>query len=303
MHAKNLNSNTRHWKGKQCKWALIVFFLWLAGLFNASALAANRLREPTDGGPRLSARAVVVIDNKTNKILLSRSANEQRSIASLTKLQAALVFMDRKLKLNEGTVLNREDWKVALEGCRTRLELKWTYRNLDLLHAALMASDNRAVSALGRAVGLNANSLVQAMNERAKRMGLKHTHFQCPVGVSPGNVSTAEEMTRIVREASRNSVLNSIMNKGVHWVKPMRGYLKVYYRNTNPLVGSKSVSFLASKTGYNTKAGYCLATVARSQDFGEFTIVLLGCKRKADRINDLQRIFQWLRAGGQKHTV
>ena len=97
---------------------------------------------------------MLVLDNRTDKVLLSRNAGQSHSIASLTKLQAALVFLDRGLKLEQGTVINRDDWKVALDGCRTRLELKWTYRNLDLLHAALMSSDNRAVSALARATGL-----------------------------------------------------------------------------------------------------------------------------------------------------
>lgn len=246
---------------------------------------------------------MLVIDNRTDKVLLSRNANEVRSLASLTKLQAALVFLDRNLKLDEGTVINRDDWKVALDGCRTRLELKWTYRNSDLLHAALMSSDNRAISALGRATGLSANGLVQAMNERARRQGLRQTHFVGPAGIEAGNVSTATEIARIVREASRQKVLRAIMGKPEHLVKPMRGYLKVHYRNSNPLVGTKGIAFLASKTGYNHAAGYCLASVAKVHDLGTLTVVLLGCKRKADRSLDMLRILRWLRAGGRQRRV
>jgi serine-type D-Ala-D-Ala endopeptidase (penicillin-binding protein 7) len=236
-------------------------------------------------------------------MLLGRNAQEVRSIASLTKLMAALVYLDRGLKLEEGTVVNRDDWKVALDGCRTRLELKWTYRNLDLLHAAMMASDNRAISALARAVGLTPNGLVQAMNERARRMGLTHTQFVGPAGIEIGNVSTAWEMSRIVREASRHRVLRTIMGKSEYQVKPMRGYLKVWYRNTNPLVGEKGISFHASKTGYNHRAGYCLASVASVHDLGDLTIVLLGCKHKADRIVEMRKILRWLRAGGRQKAV
>jgi D-alanyl-D-alanine endopeptidase (penicillin-binding protein 7) len=257
-----------------------------------------------DGGPKLSAKAVLVIHNKTGKVLLARRANEQRSIASLTKLMAVLVVRDRGLKLDKGTAITRDDWKVALKGCRTRLELKWTYKNLDLLHAALLASDNRAVSALGRAVGLHANALVQAMNERARRMKLRKTHFKGPVGIDPGNVSTAWEVSSIVRAASKDTVLSSVMGKKDHWVKPVKGYLKVFYRNTNPLVGSFPGSkFLATKTGYNSDAGYCIASVGKFRGLGDLTIVLLGCKRKADRPRDIKRIIRWLRAGGrQKNT-
>jgi D-alanyl-D-alanine endopeptidase (penicillin-binding protein 7) len=257
-----------------------------------------------DGGPKLSAKAVLVLHNKTGKVLLARRATEVRSIASLTKLQAALVFIGRGLKLDKGTVINRDDWKVALQGCRTRLELKWTYSNRDLLHAALMSSDNRAISALGRAVGLHANALVQAMNEKARKMGLRKTRFRGPVGIDPGNQSTAWEIARIVRAASKERSLSQVMGKKEHWVKPMKGYLKHFYRNTNPLVGArKDVVFLASKTGYNSKAGYCVASVAKASGVGTITIVLLGCKRKADRPRDTKRIIRWLRSGGQQKST
>jgi len=261
----------------------------------------ERLVLESDGGPRLHAKAVLVLRNKTGKVLLARHAGEVRSIASLTKLQAALVAMDRHIKLGEGTTISRDDWKVALKGCRTRLEMKWTYSNLDLLHAALMASDNRAVSAFARAVGLHANALVQKMNERARRVGLKKTHFKGPVGIDPGNVSTAWEVSRIVREASRNRVLSSIMGKKLYMVKPMKGYLRVAYRNTNPMVGStKFVKFKASKTGYNSRAGYCLATVVSVKGQGELTVVLLGSDTKNGRVIDMRRILRWLREGGQQ---
>src|SRR3989339_644094 len=116
--------------------------------FSSDLEAANSLR--------LHSHAVLAIRAKDGKALISKNASEVRSIASISKVMASLVFVERGLKIEDGTVINREDWGVALDGCRTRLELKWTYRNHDLIHAALLASDNRAVSALGRAVGLNA---------------------------------------------------------------------------------------------------------------------------------------------------
>ena len=250
--------------------------------------------------PELSASAVLVLDSGTGKVLLSRNASETRPIASLTKLMAALVARAHRIKLDKGTVISRDDWKVALGGCRTRLELKWTYSNRDLLHAALMASDNRAVSAIGRAVGLHSTALVQAMNEHARRMGLTKTEFRGPVGIDPGNVSTAWEMARIVRAASKDTALRAIMSKREHQIKPMRGYLRHYYRNTNPLVGkTRGVRFLASKTGYNRDAGYCLATVARVGRRGVVTIVILGSKSKLERVRDLRRILRWVQSGAR----
>lgn len=245
--------------------------------------------------PSLSAKAVLVVHNSSGNVLLARNADSVRPIASLTKLVAVLVARSRGLKLDSGTEINREDWKVALDGARTRLELKWTYRNRDLLHAALLASDNRAISALGRAVGFSATGLIQAMNEYVRRLDLPKTRFTGPVGIDPENVSTAREVSKIVQQASSDPVLRAIMGKSEHRVKPMRGYLSILYRNTNPLVGTaKNAVFVGSKTGFNAEAGYCLATVADVRGIGEITFILLGCKSKNARVNDLRVLLQWV---------
>ena len=248
--------------------------------------------------PDVSAEAVLVLHNPSGKALFARGANQVRSIASLTKVPVALVVRRRGLELDAGTMITREDHRAALGGARTRLELKWTYRNRDLLRASLMASDNRATSALGRAVGLHATALVQALNERARREGLLKTRFRGPVGLDHGNVSTAWEVTRFIRQAAKDPVLREIMATKVHTVRPMRGYIKVHYRNTNPLVGTLSdVTFTASKTGFNNEAGYCIAAVARVGRRGEHTFVLLGATSKAARVRDLRRLIKWVRAG------
>lgn len=282
-------------------WLLCAGLVWL--LTTSPSFAGAGVPVEKDGGPKLTAEAVLVLDTASGKPVLARNATEVRSIASLTKLMAALVVMDRGLKLDEGTKITRDDWKVALEGCRTRLELKWTYSNRDLLRAALMSSDNRAVSALGRAVGLHSTALVQKMNERARRMGLKKTEFRGPVGIDPGNVSSAWEMARIVRAASKDKELSRIMGTREHRLVPMKGYLKRWYRNTNPLVGKTSgVKFLASKTGYNSKAGYCIATVASIKGRGVYTVVLLGSSKKWTRVRDLRRVLDWLKHGGSSKS-
>ena len=266
--------------------------------------AGTALKLAADGGPILSSQAVLVLHNESGKVLLARQANEVRPIASLTKLVAALVVQSKGLKLDVGTKITRADHHVAEGGARTRLELNWIYRNRDLLHASLMASDNRAVSASGRAVGLQATALVQAMNEYVRKMKLKKTRFRGPVGIDPDNVSTAWEMSRIVRRAAKDKTLSEIMGTKEYRVKPLRGYLSVHYRNTNPLVGNKpSVVFIASKTGYNSKAGYCIATVANVARLGEISVILLGATTKLDRVYDLRRTFSWLRKFGKQRLA
>jgi D-alanyl-D-alanine endopeptidase (penicillin-binding protein 7) len=252
-------------------------------------------RASAASGPALAAEAYLVVGAESGKVYLAHEADEVRGIASITKLMAALVVMDRELALDEGTVINRQDWRVALEGSRSRLELKWTYRNRDLLRAALISSDNRATSALGRAVGLSAEALVAAMNRRARRMKLRSTRFEGPVGIHHDNVSTAREVAAMVLAASRNRALSAAMRTPGFRMVPMRGYLKRWYRNTNPLVGSwKGGTFLASKTGYNSAAGYCLAAVVRLRHRGAFAVVILGTRSKYQRVRDLRRILDWL---------
>jgi len=250
--------------------------------------------------PSLSAKAVLVLGNESGKEYISRRADELRPIASLTKLMATLLVMERRLHLDKGTVINREDWKVALRGAKSRLELKWTYRNRDLLYAALLSSDNRATSALGRAVGLNANALVQAMNEKARRMGMEKTTFRGPVGIHHGNKSTAREVALLVSAASKHPVLSKIMGTIGRRIKPVRGYIKPYYHNTNRMVGlSKKYRFMATKTGFNSAAGYCIAAVVKIRGRGGYTIVLLGSRNKWLRMRDLRRVVWWLMAGNR----
>lgn len=252
--------------------------------------------DPREVGLALDARALLVLQAANGKVLLARQPHALRAIASLTKLAAALVVRRQGLRLQAGTTIDRADWQVALGGARTRLELNWTYRNLDLLHAALLSSDNRAVSALGRAVGLDAKGLVRGMNALAQELELRRTRFAGPVGIDPGNVSTAWEVARLVLAASRDPVLRDVMRKAEYRVTPLRGYLSNHYRNTNPLVGQRAGEpFLASKTGFNAEAGYCLAAVVELRGLGPVAIVVLGAKSKARRVRDLETLLRWLR--------
>lgn len=274
-------------------------FCWVLAALLLAPSGARAQKRPSVPEPKLTAQAVLVLHNTSGKTLLARNAHESRPIASLTKLVATLVVRSKSLDLKAGTTIERDDHKVALGGCRTRLEMRWTYRNEDLLHAALMASDNRAVSALGRAVKLSANALVQGMNEYVRAMGLTKTHFRGPVGIDHGNKSTAWEMARIVRRASKDEVLSTIMAKAQKRVKPMRGYLAIHYRNTNAMVGrTKTARFLASKTGFNDAADYCLAAVAEFPRIGPVTFVLLGSKSKAWRTRDTRRVIEWVAKNG-----
>src|SRR6478736_1716449 len=126
---------------------------------------------------------------------------------------AALVVLDAKLDFEGVTQMTESDKQIATGGARSRLMVGQTFTNRDLLHAALMASDNRAVPALGRAVGLNPAQLVAAMNAKAKELGMKNTTFEDPVGLNANNRSTPRDLVLMLRAAIHQPLIAEITQK------------------------------------------------------------------------------------------
>ncbi len=233
----------------------------------------------------------------SRRALLGRAAYRVHAIASLTKLMATLVVVERHLDLRGVTRVERIDLRTAAGGARTRLLLGAKYRNEDLLHAALLASDNVAVSALGRAVGLAPAALTAAMNRRARLMGLRHTRFLDPVGINHGNVSTAWEVSFLLEAAVSNPVLRRIMETPEHYVRavwPRRHH--VNYLSTNLLLFRRRWRVVGGKTGFNSAAGYCFAGAVALAGFGRPVLgVVLGSRGKLWRFRDFEQLLAEVR--------
>ncbi|MFH2007658.1 MAG: serine hydrolase [bacterium] len=262
----------------------------------AIAPRPSRARSKTK---KVRSKAVLVVSFDGRKVLYQRNAAHVRSIASLSKLMAALVVMDHKLKLDGVTTITPEDAKVASGGCRTRLLRGMKVHNRDLLYAALLASDNRAIPAMGRAVGLGPGKLVAAMNARARKMGLKHTRFLDPVGINIGNVSTSYEIAKILRQAVLHPVLQKVMRTRDHFFRavwPKRRAIN--YHNTNALVHRLRFPVYGGKTGYNHKAGYCFASAMRLPGVGPVLAVFLGSTSKTQRFSDFYEILVEMKVRG-----
>lgn len=251
----------------------------------------------TRGGmPNVQAHAAEVVDLSSNEELLAKNADEVRPIASISKLMAALVVLDHNLDLDGVTAITRSDHQVALRGARSRLPVGLAFSNRDLLHAALMASDNRAVPALGRAVGLDPpEKLVAAMNAKAQQLGLQHTKFEDPVGLSPNNVSTARELIGLLKASMKNPVITEITQKAKYVVRPVgRPGWAIEYANTDVLARSARWSVITGKTGYTDVALYCLAIAVRMVNDRPIAMVFLGAVGKMTRFGDFSRVAQWL---------
>ena len=182
------------------------WLLWvIVGVASRVALADTK-----NGLPEVKSKSAVVIDAETGAEVFGKAPDEIRAIASTTKIFVALAVRKSSLDLDGWTEITKDDAKQAKGGARTRLEVGEKYRNRDLLRAMLMASDNRAPTALGRAAGLDADQLVAKMTEVAKDLHLERTKLTDPTGLR-GNVSTAREMALALHAALADDVLREIM--------------------------------------------------------------------------------------------
>lgn len=245
--------------------------------------------------PDVRSKSVVVLDSETGAEVFGKDADEIRPIASTTKIFVAMAVRAKDIDLDAWTEITKVDARQARGGARTRLDVGEKFRNRDLLRAMLMASDNRAPTALGRAVGLDPDALVAAMNKVAKRLHLKRTKFTDPSGLH-GNVSTAREMAIALRAALEDPVLREIMSDDYEMVYSKSRHSKIGYGNTNQPLVAHRYDVIGGKTGYTKIAGYCFITAARFAG-RELLTVFLGAPKKKTRFEDFNRVAAWLERG------
>jgi D-alanyl-D-alanine endopeptidase (penicillin-binding protein 7) len=250
-----------------------------------------------DGLPNIQAEAAVVVDLGSHQELFGKHADAVRPIASISKLMAMMVVLDHDLPLDGATEILGSDCTLALRGARSRLPPGFRFSNRDLLHAALMASDNRAVPALGRAVGLDPAALTAAMNRKSRELGLAHTSFGDPTGLDERNRSTPRELARMLAAALRYPLIAEITRKAHYVISAVGKRYLVEYNNTDQIARGGRYQVLGGKTGYTDLAGYCLAVAARLADGSgtrEVAMVFLGDHQKLTRFGDFTRAAQWI---------
>jgi D-alanyl-D-alanine endopeptidase (penicillin-binding protein 7) len=282
----------------------LAFLSVFLGLCQTSAFAKHRHARhralpvavyTRSGLPNVQAHASVVLDFSTGEELFAKNPDAIRPIASISKLMATMVVLDRHLELDKSTTLTPGDLQIARGGARSRLPIGMAFTNRDLLHAALMASDNRAVPALGRAVGLDPNQMVHAMNAKARELGLKKTHFEDPVGLSAGNRSTPRDVAGMLKAAIRYPLLTEITHKAHHIAHPVgKPAWNIEYNNTDVIARSGRYEVITGKTGYTDLALYCLAIAVRMSEHHDVGMVFLGAVGKMTRFGDFGRVAQWL---------
>ena len=251
-----------------------------------------------DGQPILQSSGVMVLDAATGNTLYSKNADHATPIASITKVMTAMVVLDAKLPLDEVLQITNDDIDL-LKNTRSRLPIGSHFRRDDLMRLALMASDNRAASALGRHYPGGILAFVDAMNAKAKALGLSATHYVDSSGLAPGNVSSPADLGKLVAAASKYPLINEYSTTGAVNVQLPDSKRMLSFVNTNALVRGSDWKIGLSKTGYINEAGKCLVMQAIIAN-QPVVIVLLDSWGRLTRIGDANRIRKWLEKNPSK---
>lgn len=243
---------------------------------------------------KLQSVSALILDRSGN-VLYAKHVDEPRPIASITKLITAMVVLDSSLPLDETVTVTKDDRDLRrLTG--SRLEYGARLPRKDMLRLALMASENRAASALGRTYPGGKKAFVQAMNRKAAELGMTDSHFVDPVGLDAGNVASARDVAKMVRAAQRYALIRSATTTRTMTVRPYKGRGELRFVNTNRLLKNKDWEIQLSKTGYINEAGRCLVMQTAIAD-QPLVIVLLNSFGKLTPFGDSNRIRKWIESG------
>ena len=240
--------------------------------------------------PVVHARAAIAVDLATGRTLYAKHADQRLPLASLTKLLTAMVVLDSKRSLLKPARITDADVD-RLKWSRSRLPVGSLLMRRTMLHIALMSSENRAAFALSRDYPGGRAGFVRAMNHTAKRLHMQRSHFVDPTGLSPHNVSTARDLTKLARAAYRYPKIREYATS--HHQLVLGGAGPLMYRNTDPLVYDAAWRVGLQKTGFTNEAGHCLIVIAPVHG-RQVVFVILGAPNAQAHVQDAVNLRGWL---------
>ena len=238
----------------------------------------------------LKSSVALVIDQDTSEVLFSKNDKAVLPIASLTKLMTGLVVNEAKLAMDEKIVISQADVDTE-KGSSSRLSVGTELSRAELLHLALMSSENRAAHALGRSHPGGLPVFVALMNAKARSLGMSDTSYVDPTGLSSKNQSSANDLVKLVTIASTDALLREFSTSPGHQVEV--GHRTLQYNNTNRLVKNPAWDIGLQKTGYISEAGQCLVMQARVAG-RKLIMVFLDSAGKLTRLADAERVRRWV---------
>lgn len=257
----------------------------------ALLLATLSWSQPLPSGkPQTKSASVLVMDESDATVLYAKQSQKVMPVASITKLMTALVVLEGKQSLDETVTILQTD-RDRSKASASRLAVGTKLTRAELLHLALMSSENRAAQAVGRAYPGGLNAFIKEMNSKARELGMKSSRFVDPTGLSSGNVATAGDLVRLVVAAAKEPLIEEYSTSERLTVKVGRQMLE--FRNTNSLTSKDDWDISVQKTGFTQDAGQCLVMRATIQD-RPTVIVLLNSFGKLTRVADARRIRRWM---------
>lgn len=247
------------------------------------------LHETTDALD-LKSSVALVIDQDTNEVLVSKNSQAVLPIASITKLMTALVVTESGLPSGELLTVTEDDIDTE-KGSRSRLKVGTQLSRGEMLHLALMSSENRAAHALGRHYPSGLEGFVAMMNRKARELRMDDTHFNDPTGLSSQNQSSARDLATLVKAAYRHQIIRDLSTSPEYAVAV--GDHQLQYRTTNNLVLNPTWEIGLQKTGYIAEAGRCLVMQAKLAG-RKLIMVFLDSAGKYSRQGDAERVRRWL---------
>jgi serine-type D-Ala-D-Ala endopeptidase (penicillin-binding protein 7) len=240
----------------------------------------------------LKSSVALVVDQDTHEVLFSKNEQAVLPIASLTKLMTGLVVSEAKLPADEVITITQADVDTE-KGSRSRLKVGTDLTRGELLHLALMSSENRAAHALGRTFPGGMPAFVSQMNAKAQLLGMSHTKYVEPTGLSSNNQSTANDLATLVNVAHGDATLRELSTSPGYQVEV--GNRTLQFNNTNRLVKNPTWDIGLQKTGYISEAGRCL--VMQTKVAGrKLIMVFLDSAGKLSRLGDAERVRRWVEA-------
>lgn len=255
--------------------------------------------QDTPEGVALRSNVAFVVDQNTSEVLFDKNSMSVVPIASVSKLMTAMVVLDSKMPLTDQIEVTDED-RDYIKHTTSRLRVGSVLSREDMLHIALMASENRAAAALSRYYPGGRPAFIAAMNAKAKALGMNDTHFESPTGLTSENVSTARDLVKMVDAAYQYPLIRKFSTDRSYDVYPGKGVLA--YNSTNALVRNPTWDIGLQKTGFINEAGECLVMQATIHG-RPMVLVLLDSTGKYSRFADATRLRKWLDDfGGQRIT-
>lgn len=274
---------------------LSLCFVLAGACFTSNATAADSAFKRDPAQLHLASHSALLVDLQTNQVIYENKPDQVVPIASVTKLMTAMVVLDAKQSMEEEITVDISQTK-EMKGVFSRVKLGSTLNRHDMLLIALMSSENRAAASLAHHYPGGYNAFIAAMNAKARALGMSHTRYVEPTGLSEQNVSTARDLSKLLVAARRYPMLSELSTTKEKTVAFKKPNYTLGFHNTDHLLNQKNWDIEITKTGFTDKAGHCLVLVT-SMGGRPVALVILDAFGKYTHFADASRLRSWVETG------